>query len=83
MHNVRKPNSTDFDLTKCMLDETQVYEAQVEEHGAVIGVYNTRKDAQAVCDEYTALYNEATRVGLAWINDMPESVAQRNTNNEA
>jgi len=82
MHNVKDANGN-WDLTKCMLDETQVYEAQLAECGALIEFHSTRKAAQKVADAYTAQFGDATRVAVSWIYDMPESVAQRKANNES
>jgi len=65
-----------------MLEDTQVYEVKREEDLALIGVMYTRKTANELLAEYEARWNEECYIAPSWIADMPQTIGQRNANDE-
>jgi len=65
-----------------MLEDTQVYEVKREDDLALIGVMWTRKKAKELKAQYEATWNEPCYIARAWIADKPETIGQRNANDE-
>ena len=65
-----------------MLEDTQVYEVKREDDLALIGVMWTRKKAIELKEFYENAWDEPCYIARTWIADKPETIGQRNANDE-
>ena len=63
-----------------MLPDTMVYEVRREDDGAFIGVMHTRSTANGLLDQYERDWNEKCYVAESYINNKPQSLADRVAN---
>ena len=66
-----------------VLSDTQVYEVKRVEDLAMIGVEYTRKDANELRKAYEDRWNEECYVAPSWLEGKPQTIGQRNANDEA